>query len=246
MVLPPLEDVVPTPAPGLDAPLDQPAFEAAQNLQPLAELGAVAEPERVPNEAFAVASAAITAVSGGRGDADWTPDKPLGTSGPIAAYIPPWQRVTPHAMINPPAYPQPGSPQWFGPGAAPAPEQVKPVAIVKRVFLGVTVPVLVCLLLGGLIGMLSPLMLLLSFLFSTRIAYRQYAVRQTYVLAGIVLGLVAATGLLYAYDILFLFESIASVAQPACWVVGAVLTVIIYLAISKDERPTKLPGRNPY
>jgi hypothetical protein len=218
--------------------LDRPGFESAQNLQPLTELGAVIEQTRAPSQAFEVSSAAITTVSGGRGDPDWTPEKPLGTSGPIAAYIPPWQRVDPHAMINPAAYPQPGSPQWFGPGAAPVPEQVKPAAAIQRVFLGVTIPVLVCLLLGGLIGMLSPLMLLLSFLFSTRINYRPNAVRQTYVAVGILLGLVAVTGLLYSYDLLLFFETIAAIAQPACWVVGAILTAIVYLAISKNERPT--------
>jgi hypothetical protein len=238
--------VAPVPLPGLNAPLDRPSFESAPDLQPLTELGVVVEQTRAPSQAFEVSSAAITTISGGRGDLDWTPEKPLGTSGPIAAYIPPWQRVTPHAAINPTAYPQPGSPQWFGPGVAPPPESVKPAAAIQRIFLGVTIPVLICLLLGGLIGMLSPLMLLLSFLFSTRIGYRQNAVRQTYVAVGILLGLVAVTGLLYSYDLLLFFETVAAIAQPACWIVGAILTVIVYLAISKNERPSGPGNRGTY
>jgi hypothetical protein len=238
--LPPLEVVEHHPLPAPNAPVARPAFSPSEgDSRPLAILGTPPEDRRDPRTSFQVATAALTTISVGQVRPDWTPDQPLGTSGPIDAYIPPWQHITPGAQINAPLYPQPGTPQWFAPPEA-APEQVQPTATIKRVFQAVTIPVLVCLLLGGLIQVLSPLLLLLSFLLSTRIRYRITAVRQVYAACAVLVTLVAATQLMYVYSLDLLFDSVAAVCQPLCWIVLLALTIISYLAVSKNERPSGL------
>jgi hypothetical protein len=238
--LPPLEVVEHQPLPGPNAPIERPAFAPSEtDSRPLAILGTPAVEQRDPRTGFQVATAALTTISVGQVSPNWTPDQPLGTSGPIDAYIPPWQHITPGAQINAPQYPQPGTPQWFAPPAS-APEQVQPTATAKLVFQAVTIPVLVCLLLGGLIQVLAPLLLLLSFLFSTRIRYRINAVRQVYAACALIVMMVGATQLMYVYSLDLLFDSVASTCQPLCWIVLVALTVISYLAVSKNERPSGL------
>ncbi|MDR1710750.1 MAG: helix-hairpin-helix domain-containing protein [Propionibacteriaceae bacterium] len=211
------------PAPGLDAPIERPAFTPVQGAVPqLASITSVGPPARDPRQAFTLVALATGEPRGAA--APWTPDQPLHTSGPVTAYIPPAQTVPQTATINPPsalpAYPPPAPPS-------------RNTITLRKVVNGITAPVLICLGVGVFVWPLAPLMYLTSFLLSARIQHNAHAVRVTYGTAGLLLGLIAMTDLLDGTRLASMWNNLSGFAAHACWMTLVALVIIVYLALSQ-------------
>lgn len=89
----------------------------------------------------------------------------------------------------PGGYPPPGTDQWFGPGPVtpqqPAPE---PPHDLRAVFQAATPGLCICLLVGGLVPPLAPILLVVAFVLSKRVQVAQQTVRRVF---GIALGFLA-------------------------------------------------------
>jgi len=234
--LPPLDVAAPPPDRGLDAPPEPPAF--APPPQPAADLAGFVPPtgpSRDPHEPFAVVTSTLTSFA--TRDASWKPTDPLGPEvAPARIEMPRTSFVTPLAQINPPSFPAPGTPQWFVPPGvpqAPAPARVSMRDIVR----GVTPPVLILCLLGGLINPLSLLLLVLGLVTTARIGYRRRAVAATVGTASGVLVLAALFELLTGAGLGDLYDALSGLAQFTCWGVLLALIIIVFYALSHGERP---------
>ncbi|MDR1768302.1 MAG: hypothetical protein LBR32_07745 [Propionibacteriaceae bacterium] len=221
-------------------PAERPAFQPAPEAPPLDAYVPPAPEPRDPLAAFDVPEATLTSASAWAaahtGPAasipEWSPDMPFQTAAaPFQGYIPQPRAVDPMAQINPD---QP-LPAWAPPPAARQPQPVTP----SRLFKAVTVPVVVALVLGAFVNYLSLVMLLVAFLASTRIAYRLKAVRWTFAAAGGIVVAAAAWSLWDNGSYRYAFQAGADMAQFMCWAVGAVVTVVCYLALSNGEPPSR-------
>lgn len=194
----------------------------------------------------------------------WTPDQPLTTSGSTPPNATSWapptgtpmaggapaatqqQVPTQQALNYPPpqqhnqAFPQHGTPDWFAPpsqGQWRPPDQTVTVAEVWR---GATPGVMITLLIGGLIGPLSVVMLGLAALLATRVRYRLQNVRRTMGITFGVLAVIGAFSLLNSdLDLETAWSVISGWAQLACWVVGIVIAFQVGAGIRANERPAR-------
>ena len=146
-------------------------------------------------------------------------------------------------------YPAPGSPQWFGPGQQPQPQQRRPS--VGGVLEGVTFPTAVALLIGGLcvmvdlFGWLSPLAFLTAFLTSGRIGYRRTWVRYLFLAGTAALVVTLVVGVLSSLDdLLVAYDLLSQLSAVVCWLVLIALIVLVAKAQSRGEQPQQ-PNHNP-
>lgn len=258
----PLEAHAEAPHPAAGAPADRPVFSPPETPAPiLAELAPAIAPQRNPHAPFAVVASTLTggsawsAVHTARPEAapvptgptapapvPWTPEQPFAAPGaPVTASIPPPPTLQPGAQINPPAFPAPGTPGWFGPpppwARVPDAGPVTVAQMIRETTPGVLIPLLV----GAVFAGLSVIMLATSFALSARIAYRRQAVRLAYGGAAGVLSLVAATSLLdETVGPYLMWDSVSAWAQFLCWVLPVVLVLIVGAALRAGDRPDRI------
>ncbi|MDO5683554.1 MAG: hypothetical protein Q4G46_12110 [Propionibacteriaceae bacterium] len=144
---------------------------------------------------------------------------------------------------------QGGVPQaeWLPPGHVPSP---RTTPTVDAVFNAVTAPTFITLLLGGLamavpmFGWLSPLMFIMAFLTSGRIALRRHWVRLAFLVGSGALGTSVLLGAVFASpDWLAYFELVQAVSTVACWLVLLSVVGIVWQALAAGEQPQHPPTR---
>lgn len=256
-----------------EAPADRPRFDQGEKQPELRSYGPPPGPVRDPQEPYDVVRSTMTQVDSAwsmvhhyhvQGDdpAQWAPPtgQPLGpglpdprlpillagTPGPppgalaVAGSAP---DAGPPAF-PPPAFPQPGAtqPEWLPEGQ---PGRIgEPGVAFGTVFNGVTLPVFLTLLIGGLaiavpfFGFLSPLMFVLAFVSSGRIHYRRPWIRNTFLVATGALGTTVVAGLLMSpVDLLAFADLVYAVSTAVCWMVLIALFLIVWQALEAGDRP---------
>lgn len=195
--------------PAAHAPKGRPVFD--QPPVPVAPLSSLVPPVadvRNPHAAFDVVSTAMTAgpthpetawgaVHGGTGH--WGPPAgpPVGVpagprtvaSGPEHPFV----LSGPAPTSSHGGFPAPGTPDWFAPAPVrqpPAPQ--RPIGV-QAVLSAATPGLLICLLIGGLIPVISPILLVVCLALAGRVQAGTRAVRTTLLAA---IGLVAVVALL--------------------------------------------------
>lgn len=254
----PVAEPLPTQAPEVNpsagAPVDQPFFTPPEQPTPdLATLIPAAVPSRDPQLAFEVVTAAVTsptawsaahtAPGGGVPSApDWSPQQPFTGSTPVTGSIPAPVQTQPRAAVNPPPFPEPGTPAWFAPPDAGQRYQAPPQVGLGQVVRSVTPAVLITLAIGALLNPLSVVMLGLSFALATRIGYRRRQVRRVYLVAfGIVLLVGAFTLVADGFYPESAWSAASGAAQVVCWLAPFALGLVVAQALGKGERPEARP-----
>jgi hypothetical protein len=186
------------------APKERPAFaDPPEPVEPLANLIPPVEPPRDPAIPFEVVSTALTSADSAWGAAHWTSpaSHPAGPTvpqlpGPAGASWPPPTEPLPPVTGPPPnanGFPTPGTTEWFAP--APYQQPSAPSSVTARqVFETATPGVCICLLIGGLVPLVSPIMLGVAFGLSSRIHVASAQIRRTFTTALSMLGVFALLG----------------------------------------------------
>lgn len=255
----PLDQAAPYVQVAAGAPVDRPQFTGPQDpVQPLASIGPDDGGEqRDPHTPFETVESTVTGGSTGAGLATTTATASPNQSAWGSAHWspptgPPVQPPPPHAQQQPQqnwptpdGYPAPGTPQWFGPGAGtPTAQQGQagpPDA--RRVLDAVTPGVAICLVVGGLIYLLAPLMLIIAFVLSGRVKVAKPRVRLAFIIASSALGFFALVGL-FTNNLSFgdWWGFIGMWALVLCWGMLITLPVLIFNELKKGvSRPFSPP-----
>ena len=249
----PLEKAPPREVASAGAPSTPPEFDQHADLAPLAEHHPDRGPQRDPRAPYDVASSVLT-----EADSAWStivhyhvqpeehPAPPHGFPPPATplAHDPrvPFAATGPAGHTGAPAVPGSfGAPEVLPP-APPGPQPTSPRF--GEVFNAVTAPTFITLLIGGLamavplFGWLSPLMFILAFLTSGRIAYRQHWVRLAFLVGVGALGTTVVVGLLFSpVDLLAYFQLVQAVSTVVCWLVLFAVLGIVWQALAANETP---------
>ena len=187
------------------APKDRPLFDSPEGpVAPLSTLTPVLREEpRDPQEPFTVVSSTMTSDSAW-GAVHWVP--PTGpptvlpttagwTPAPTAHHPGPDQPLAVRGREGhtPTNFPTPGTPDWFGPG--PYRHQPRPATPVtaSSVLDAATPGLCICLVIGGLVYIVSPIILWITLGLAGRVKVAQQEVRRAF---RIGIGLLAAIGIL--------------------------------------------------
>lgn len=161
------------------------------------------------------------------------------------------QPTAPIAPVTGPAqlpygYPPPGTPQWFGPGP-PAPQPRAAVGPVRfaEVTTAATPGLVICLVIGGVLWFLAPIMLGVGFFLSARVKVARESVRKVYLFALGFLGFFALAGLLNAplgFGDWWSYVGIWSLV--ICWVLMATVLVLVHrgLKSGRAQPPSTMTG----
>lgn len=205
---PPLETASPYTQAAAWAPKNRPVFDNPP--APVAPLSTLVptkrEEPRDPQEPFAVVTSTMTSDSAW-GAVHWAapsgqPFAPTGpgTSSPAAAapYPPPNQPIIVDGVPNsaPPPFPTPGTPGWFSPPPHGQQPQSAPTVTAKSVIDAATPGLCMCLILGGLVYVLSPIMLCISLGLASRVKVAAAEVRRAHLFGVVVLIIMGVLGLL--------------------------------------------------
>ena len=200
---PPLDVAPPYAQVAAWAPKSRPEFDSPEGpVAPLSTLAPEREEPRDPQEPFAVVSSTMTsdsawgavhwaAPTGQPSAAGWTQppgDYHLQSEQPLP--------VRAGASPTPGNFPTPGTSEWFGPG--PYGQQSQPTTPVSaRAVLDAATPGLcMCLIIGGMVSVLSPIILCISVGLAGRVKVAKAEVRRTYLLGIGVLSVIGVLGLL--------------------------------------------------
>jgi hypothetical protein len=275
--LPPLEQAPPPARPADGLPSTRPTFDQpSAPVAPLATLVPAPPDERDPARPFEVVTATLTSESGWGGPADqpFVATAPFGASAAVAAQ--PAQQAPlaptllgaqpspagplgPLAPTSPPpavpqpdpyAFPAPGTPGWFAPPPTTYGEQGRAGRVdAKRVVEAATPGLCIVLAVGGLISVLSPIMLIVAVLLSTRVTVAQRAVRTAFRVAAGVVALFAVVGLfrsVFEGEPWWSFVGLWSLL--VCWVMLGVLLLVVWQALTRPQPPAdqQPPSSNPW
>lgn len=159
---------------------------------------------------------------------------------PPPTYPAPW----PAPGSSPPggSFPQPGTPQWFGPGH-PGPPPPPPSGVNARTVLAAaTHGVLITLALGGFIWVLAPVTVVVAFVLTGRISYGRKIVRTAFAAVLAFLGLVGVVALVTADGQFSLWwNTVAGWACFGSWVL-IVATIVGVAHAVKQGRPDPPPA----
>ena len=188
------------------APKNRPVFDSPEKpVAPLSTLLPTREEPRDPQEPFAVVSSTMTSDSAW-GAVHWASptSQPAGlaaaggTLSPGGRHPRPEQPLVVGSGNNPPPgnFPAPGTPDWFGPG--PYGQQPRPSSPVNaRAVLDAATPGLcTCLVIGGLVYFLSPIILCISVSLAGRVKVAKEEIRRVFMLGISVLAAIAVFGML--------------------------------------------------
>ncbi|MFP5281995.1 MAG: hypothetical protein ACLGIF_00920 [Actinomycetes bacterium] len=190
--VPPLEEAAPYEQPAASAPRDRPRFQEPDTpVSALSTLVPAVGPQRDPGLPFEVVSSTMTSTDSAWSAAHWSrPGAPAlnpratPAAGPAPALAP--------VVAQAPAFPAPGTPGWFAPGAYTPPPPPRPVTA-RRVLEAATPGLVVTLLIGGVIYLLAPLTLIVAFGLAQRVRVAVAGVRRAFAIA---LGVLAFGSLL--------------------------------------------------
>jgi hypothetical protein len=238
------------------APKNRPVFDSPEKpVAPLSTLLPTREEPRDPQEPFAVVSSAMTSDSAW-GAVHWAspPSQPAGlaaaggTLSPGARHPRPEQPLAVRSRNSPAAgaFPQPGTPDWFGPDPfAQQPPQRSPVT--ARAVLDAATPGLcTCLVIGGLVYFLSPIILCIGVSLAGRVKVAKEEIRRVYMLGISVLAAIAVFGML-TVDTGFAewWRFVGGWGLLMCWSLLVSTLVLVYRRLKSDAptRPTyQAPG----
>lgn len=187
---------------------------------------------------------------------------------PIPATLHPAQRG---------GHPVPGTPEWFGPGpqhtgphqSGPSPanypqqhgggyappqgeygQQAGSVGTVdaKMWATAVTPGLLIVLVLGGLITILSPVLLATSFWLATRVKVATSLIRKIYVSVFVAIGLIGLIAALNndAAGFGTWWSALGLTCLLACWAMLITIGVLVYRALTRGSQPTPPPPPGTY
>ena len=279
--LPPLEQAPPPARPADGHPTVRPTFDQpSAAVAPLATLVPTPPDERDPARPFEVVTATLTSESGwgGASDQPFVATAPFGASAAVAAQparqsllapaapgaqpspagpLGPLAPTSPPAAVpqqDPYAFPAPGTPAWFAPPPTTYGEQGRPGRVdAKRVVEAATPGLCIVLAVGGLISVLSPIMLIVAVLLSTRVTVAQRAVRTAFRIAAAAVAFLAVVGLFRS-----VFEGepwwgfVGNWSLLICWVMLGVLLLVVRQALIRppaSQPPSSgqpPPSSNPW
>ena len=231
------------------APESRPGFDHPSTpVRPLASLIPMVRDEpRDPQKPFAVVSSTMTSDSAW-GAVHWA--APTGRPvGPTVGWSP--AVVTSHPRPDQPIavgtafgqkpgqFPAPGTPGWFGPPPhQPQPQQETPVAA-KAVLDAATPGLCMCLIIGGLVYVLAPIMLCIGVGLAGRVKVAAEEVRRAHVFALVVLAVLGVLGaLIVGTDFTAWWRFVGQWGLLICWVLLVTTLVTIH-------RRLKLQGPKP-
>jgi hypothetical protein len=255
--IPPLEVAPPVEQLAALAPKERPLFtDPPVPVAPLATLVPPVETPRDPALPFAVVSSTMTSDSAW-GAAHWSPPSgpPVGAGGgpwsaPTASGPSPWPPPTqPLVPVSAPpqnvsGFPAPGTAEWF----APAPYGQQPTTVrmdARQLFEAATPGVCICLVVGGFIYLIAPIMLGVAVALSGRVKVATATVRRTLVTGVIVLGVLALFGA-FTNDTSFAdwWASVGIWALLICWLMLGAVLFIVYRGLKNPAQPH--PHRSPW
>lgn len=164
-----------------------------------------------------------------------------------APYPPPDQPITVHGGPHPSApFPAPGTPSWFSPPTSGQQPQHTPTVTAKSVIDAATPGLCMCLLIGGLVFVLSPILLCISLSLAGRVKVATVEVRRAHVFGATVLGIMGVLGTLIV-DTGFAdwWRFVGQWAGLICWVLLATTLTTIYRRL-KTEAPPPPTYRSPW
>jgi len=234
------------------APKDRPAFaDPTAPVAPLAALHPIVEAGRDPQAPFDVASSTMTSDSAW-GALHWNP--PSGsTSGSWGApSTAPWPAPEqPMVLTSPPVsghggMPTPGTPAWFGPGAyGQTPDTQEQGA--RAVLTAATPGLCICLLIGGLIYVIAPVMLLVSFGLSRRVWVSGKRVRTAFGVGLGIFGLLAILGSLTSEaGFTEWWRYLGICALVICWGLLVAVLVIVRHGLVTNDSDRRPPDPTPW
>jgi hypothetical protein len=181
------------------APKDRPLFaDPSAPVAPLATLHPMVEAPRDPQAPFDVASSTMTSQSAW-GALHWNPPSGSGSGSWGSPSSTPWPvPEQPMVLSTPPVsghggMPAPGTPAWFGPGAPERAPDTRELGA-RAVFAAATPGLCICLLIGGLVYLIAPVMLLVSFGLARRVWVSGKKVRTAFGVGLGLFGLLAILG----------------------------------------------------
>ena len=204
-VVAPLESAPPVPQPAAGAPTERPAFsEPAAPVAPLETLVPLRADRRDPQQAFAVVSSTLTTGGawGGVHGATLAADPALpaqpqtepfpASAFPTTAPFPTAPGASPYASNG---FPEPGTPQWFGPSPYGEQPTRRGRADGRAILDAATPGLLIVLALAMLFSVLAPVLLVVAFLLARRVLVARPAVKRAFVVALGTAGTFAVIGL---------------------------------------------------
>ncbi|WP_026925783.1 hypothetical protein [Granulicoccus phenolivorans] len=261
----PLDRAPEPPRPAADLPTDHPRWEQPRDAKPLDELVPDLPAARDPHQPFDAPAATLTTYDTAWGAAhtvlgDWAPP----TDAPIEAAPGPAPRPTADGAAAPvlvrhdpnrpitltrtreqvqrpgpeqPIGAQPGTPGWFGPGqwAPPAPQN--PGLSLRSFVSGLSVPLLITLLAGGLILPLSPLFFVAAAICSRFVRYRRSWVRSAFIVCGAMLGTALIMGALFTAEVGGIWNILSWSSLFASWACLIWSSGLVISALRQHERP---------
>ena len=257
---PPLDVAPPYAQVAAWAPKNRPVFDSPKGkVAPLSAFTPAREEPRDPEEPFAVVTSTMTSDSAW-GAVHWaTPTgqptgQPTGLptgaawTPPAGAHQLPEQSLAGRAGANPAtrSFPTPGTPGWFGPG--PDGQQPRPTtSVTARAVLDAATPGLcMCLIIGGLVAVLSPILLCLGVGLAGRVKVATSEVRRTFIFAIGVLALIGVLGLLIV-DTGFAewWRFLSSWGLLICWALLISTLVMVYRRL-RSQNPTPPTYQSPW
>jgi hypothetical protein len=248
---PPLEQLT------ADAPKERPEFaDPPEPVEPLANLIPPVEPPRDPAIPFEVLSTALTSADSAWGAAHWTSpaSQPAGPTvrqvpGPAPASWPAPTEPLPPVVGPPPntnGFPAPGTTEWFAP--APYRQPSAPASVTARQLFETATPgVCICLLIGGLVTLVSPIMLAVAFGLSSRIQVASTQIRRTFTTALSILGVVAVLGLFAgATSFSDWWRSVSLWSLVINWVTMVVVLVLVHRGLKRRSGRDQFGPRSPW
>jgi hypothetical protein len=227
------------------APKERPAFaDPPEPVEPLANLIPPVEPPRDPAIPFEVVSTGLTSADSAWGAAHWTSpaSQPAGPSvpqvpGPAPASWPPATEPLPPVagpLPNVNGFPTPGTMEWFAP--APYRQPSEPASVTARQVLETATPgVCICLLIGGLVPLISPIMLAVAFGLSSRIQVASAQIRRTFITALSMLGVFAVLGVLAdASSFSGWWRAVSLWSLVISWVTMVVVLVLVHRELKRQ------------
>jgi hypothetical protein len=238
---PPLAPAAPYAQVAGRAPKNRPVFDnPSAPVAPLSSLiPKVREEPRDPQKPYAVVSSAMTSDSAW-GAVHWAsptgrPVESAGPGGGSGGAIAPNSRpdqptIVRNASSNVPApFPAPGTPGWFGPAAHQQQPQQSPPVTAKAVLDAATPGLCMCLIIGGLVYVLAPIVLCISVGLAGRVKIATEEVRRAHVFALVVLAVLGVLGaLIIGTEFTSWWRFIGQWGLLICWVLLVSNLVTIY------------------
>ena len=245
---PPLKIAAPYPQMAAWAPKGRPLFDFPEKpVAPLSTLLPAREEPRDPQEPFTVVSSTMTSDSAW-GAVHWASpaSQPAGARAPgglapsAAGYPAPDQPlvVQPADSPTPGNFPAPGSPAWWGPGPpARQPQPTSPVT--ARAVLDAATPGLcICLLIGGLVYVFSPIVLWIGVGLLARVKVAKDEVRRAYKFGIVALAVIGFLGTFTVDTGLGdWWQFVATWGLVICWGLLVSTLILVYRRLKSNSAP---------